>query len=141
MNCPECSHEGHGADPCGTCAAAGTTCWQKIHVVGGDGNENAVGMVEMATGKEAQPCLMCRFWEKVETKRVVAHFLQKGLEAQPDGRFATPIVKDYPGRKSLLLDPKNFGFCRRDLIPADMQSTCGEWSPTKTVAELQSRLR
>jgi hypothetical protein len=141
MSCPACNHADHGNGPCAECTAAGTgTCWQRIRIVGGDGDQAAHGVVEMATGKEVRPCVMCRKWELVNTHRMVEHFLAHGLEAQPDGTFKTPIAKDYPGRKSLVLDPKNFGFCRADLIPVEAQATCGAWVPTKRLGELQDRL-
>ena len=137
--CPHCQHPDHGAGPCPHCVETGT-CWQRIQIVGGDGDTVASGVVEMATGQEERPCLICRKWENVETKRVVEHFLARGLVAQPDGTFTTPIVKDYPGRKSLVLDPRNFGFCRRDLLPTDAQATCENWVPTKRLSEFQDRM-
>lgn len=141
MSCSLCQHEDHGTGPCATCTVTGTgTCWQRIKIAGGDGDQTAHGVIEMATGTEERPCLMCRKWELVSRERVVEHFLAKGLEARPDGRFKTPIAKDYPGRKSLVLDPRNFGFCRRDLIPVEAQATCSEWTPTKRISELQDRL-
>lgn len=141
MACTACGHDDHGVAPCLACNQAQTgTCWQPITIVGGDGDQVARGRIEMATGKESKPCLMCRKWENVETKRVVEHFLAKGLEAQPDGTFKTPIVKDYPGRKSLVLDPHNFGFCRRDLMPTDSMATCEAWVPTKRLTDFQDRM-
>lgn len=139
--CAACGHENHGAAPCISCTQqqAGT-CWQAIRIVGGDGEQTATGLIDLATGKETRPCLMCRKWENVATTRVVEYFLARGLEPQPDGTFKTPIVKDYPGRRSLVLDPKNFGFCRRDLIPTDAQATCDEWVPTKRLSEFQDRM-
>ena len=95
----------------------------------------------MATGIEARPCMMCAKWEKVDVTRIVQHFIAKGLEAKPDGTFVTPIVKDFPGRKSLVLDPHDFGFCRRDMLPTDLQSTCAAWTPTKQIVQLQRRMR
>jgi len=139
MNCTLCGHPDHGTGPCHQCVETGT-CWQAIKITGGDGEQSASGLVEMATGKEVQPCLLCRKWESVETKRVIEYFMSKGLEAQPDGRFVTPIVKDYPGRKSLTLDPRNFGFCRRELIPTDAQATCSGWIPTKHLSDFQQRM-
>jgi hypothetical protein len=95
----------------------------------------------MATGTESRPCMMCAKWDRVETNRVVQHFLARGLEAMPDGKFVTPIIKDIPGRRSMVLDPRDYGFCRRDLLPTDMQATCVDWTPTKSLVELQRRLR
>lgn len=139
--CAACGHPNHGAEPCIACNQQQSgTCWQSIRIVGGDGDQTATGLIDLATGKETQPCLMCRKWENVATARVVEYFLARGLEAQPDGKFKTPIVKDYPGRKSLVLDPKNFGFCRRDLIPTDAQATCDGWVPTKHLSEFQDRM-
>ncbi len=139
--CPHCNHADHGTGPCATCTEAGSgTCWQRIKIVGGDGDQAAHGVVELAKGTEVRPCCMCVKLDVVDKKRMVEHFMANGLEVQPDGRFATPIVKDYPGRKSLKLDPANFGFCRRDLIAVDLQATCSNWSPTKRLGDLQARL-
>lgn len=115
--------------------------WKPIRIVGGDGEEAARGRIEMATGIEERPCAMCRHWENVGAKRVIEHFLSRGLTLLPDGRFETPIAKDFPGRKSLKLDPTQFGFCRVDLMPTDQLSTCEAWSPTRTKAEFQDRMR
>ena len=139
MNCTLCGHPDHGPGPCPHCLENGT-CWQRIKIVGGDGEQTATGLIEMATGKETQPCLMCRKWEDVETAKVVQHFLAKGLEVQPDGTFKTPIAHDIPGRKSLILDPKNFGFCRRDLMPTDAMASCANWVPTKHLSDFQQRM-
>lgn len=109
--------------------------------MGGDGEQTARGVIEMATGKETQPCMMCRKWEAVDTTRVVEHFLAKGLEMQPDGTFKTPIARDFKDRKSLILDPRNFGFCRRDLMPTDALATCNSWIPTKHLSDFQQRMK
>lgn len=85
--------------------------------------------------------MMCAKWERVELNRVVQHFTARGLKVRPDGCFVTPIAKDFPGRKSMVLDPRDFGFCRRDLLPTDMQSTCADWTPTTKLVDLQRRMR
>lgn len=130
-------------DPCGACAAAGTvgTCWQSITVHGGDGDRDAAGHIEMATGLEARPCAMCKSWEGADKRKVIEYALAKGLEIQPDGSFKTPIAKDFPGRVSLRLDPKNFGWCKRDAILSDAMATCGRWQPTIAVQDFQNRMR
>jgi hypothetical protein len=138
--CPTCGHPDHGDKPCTACSPNGT-CWQKVQLTGGDGDQYARGAIQMATGVESRPCMMCAKWEKVDVARIVQHFLAKGLEAKPDGTFVTPIVKDFPGRKSLVLDPHDFGFCRRDMLPTDLQSTCAAWTPTKQIVQLQRRMR
>lgn len=140
MSCQTCGHGDHGTDPCTACSPDGT-CWQRVQLTGGDGEQYARGAIQMATGTEQRPCMMCAKWERVELNRMVQHFLSKGLEAMPDGTFVTPIIKDYPGRKSMVLDPHDFGFCRRDLLPTDMQSTCVDWVPTTRLVDLQRRLR
>ncbi len=141
MACAECQHPDHTPGPCQACAAAGTTCWQGINIAGGDGDRAAEGVIEMATGMEQKPCMMCRHWEGTERGKIERHLLSRGLEARPDGKFVTPIAKDFKGRKSLVLDPKNFGWCRKDSIITDMQATCNEWAPTVTLADFQRRMR
>lgn len=115
--------------------------WRPIKLVGGDGQQEATGVVELATGTEQRPCLMCRSWENVDKKRLVEHILSKGLKPNERGKFETPIAKDFKGRKSLELDPEASGYCRRDGIVTDMLATCENWAPTKTLAEFQNRMR
>ncbi len=141
MNCQACGHDDHGTGPCFACTQSQTgTCWQRIQVVGGDGDRTATGLIEMATGKETKPCCMCRKWENVGSKRVVEYCLSQGLEVQPDGKFKTPIAKDIPGRVSLTIDPRSYGFCKRDQILTDTMATCDGWTPTKRITELQDRM-
>lgn len=117
----------------------GDTGWKGIgNVVGGD--EYARGDVEVVQGKEKRPCMSCKSWEKDE-HRLIEHLLWKGLEPRPDGKFITPIAKDFPGRRSLVIDPKSWGFCRLETRPTDCLATCPAWQPVKTAAELASRIR
>lgn len=141
MSCQACGHDDHTPGPCPACAAANTTCWQQIRIVGGDGDQAAHGQIDMATGVETRPCVMCRRWDNVGPKRVAEHLMARGLEAASDGTFVTPIAKDFPGRKSLRLDPRNFGFCKRDMILTDSMSSCPAWAPTRTEAEFKQRMR
>jgi hypothetical protein len=115
--------------------------WRPITVVGGDGERDAAGVIELASGTESRPCCMCRSWENVEKNRLIEHILSKGLKPNERGNFETPIAKDIPGRKSLELNPEVSGMCRRDVIVTDMLATCENWAPTKTLAEFQNRMR
>jgi hypothetical protein len=116
------------------------TGYRPIEIVGGDGEHSAVGQIEMATGHEERPCMICRSWEKDE-KRLIGHLIHIGLEPRPDGKFVTPIVKDIPGRKSLIIDPKSWGFCRRQTIPTDCLATCEDFVAVRTTGELASRIK
>lgn len=84
--------------------------------------------------------MMCRRWMHAGSDKVIEHLLARGLEAQPDGKFKTPIAKDIPGRKSLVLDPKNYGFCDRDQILTESLATCPNWVPTKRLTDFQRRM-
>ena len=142
MSCAACGHDDHGTGPCAICTTNGSgSCWQNIHVTGGDGTSLATGQIQMATGVEVRPCMACRSFEAVETKRMVQHLMAQKLEVQPDGKFKTPIAKDIPGRVSLALDPRDYGFCKRDTTVVDLQATCENWRPTKLLVDLQNKLR
>lgn len=141
MTCPACNHPEHAPGPCAVCAQANENCWQSIRVTGGDGDRAAEGVIDMATGLEQKPCMLCRHWKHDGAEKMAEHFLAHGLEAQPNGMFKTPIAKDFPGRKSLVLDPRNFGFCQRDALPTDMQATCERWQPTKDLVDFKRRMR
>lgn len=138
--CTLCGHTGHPGDPCAQCAREGQTCWQPVLVTGGDGEGAAKGTIEMATGFEERPCMMCRSFEQ-DNKKLIQHLLARGLKMEADGSFTTPIANDIPGRKSLRIDPRSYGYCRKETMPVDMLATCESWSPVKTREELLSRIR
>lgn len=110
-----------------------------IQITGGDGKTTATGQIEMAHGLEQHPCLMCVSFEK-DTNRLIRHLIRHKLTPQPDGTFVTPIAKDFPGRKSLRIDPRSYGWCRRDTIVVDMLATCPAWRLTMSKSDLASRI-
>jgi len=114
--------------------------WRPITVVGGDGEHDAAGRIELATGTEKHPCMMCRSYEH-DRKRLVDHLLANGLKPMPDGSFETPIVGDFKGRKSLRIHPDQYGYCRRFTMPVDMLATCPDWVQVRTASEMASRIR
>jgi hypothetical protein len=141
MSCLSCQHDDHGVGPCPSCTAAGAgTCWQPVRIVGGDGDREAAGRIEMATGTEVNPCMICRSFEK-DNRRLIQHFKAKGLTAAADGSFETPIAKDFAGRKSLKIFPDAWGFCRRNSYPVDMLATCPDFQQVRTNSELESRIK
>lgn len=139
MACTECGHDDHGTGPCSTCAASNSQCWQQIRITGGDGDRSATGQIEMAHGLEQHPCLMCRSFEK-DRDKLVRHLIRLKLTPDENGIFTTPIAKDIPGRQSLKLDPRNFGWCRKQTLVVDMLATCPDWTLTRTFDELASRI-
>ncbi len=114
--------------------------WRPIEIVGGDGQRDAAGRVELATGTEPHPCMMCRSFEKDE-KRLVNHLLAAGLKPEPDGSFTTPIAQDFKGRNSLKIIPSQWGWCRKNLHPTDMLANCPDWEQVRTASEMASRIR
>ena len=118
----------------------GDTGWQPVTSIIGN-EEAAKGDVQMATGLETKPCFTCRSFEDPGLERMLQHLAAKGLELQPDGTFKTPIVRDIPGRKSLTLDPKDFGFCRLEVHPVDRLATCGSYVAVKRLADFQRARR
>lgn len=135
--CGACSHDDHDGRPCATCGAA---CWQPINVTGGDGDRLAAGDIKMATGLEQRPCFMCRHWEHTGTDRMARHFKAQNLQQRPDGKFVTPIAKDFPGRQSLVLDPAENGYCRAEGSVTEMFATCEKWTPTRSLTDFQQRM-
>jgi hypothetical protein len=139
-NCTACGHPTHDSGPCGPCAESNGTCWQKINLTGGDGTTSAAGEIELATGQETRPCCMCRSWEDADKNKIVRFLIAHGLKPNPDGKFETPIAKDFVGRKSLVLDPKSSGYCRKDGIITDGLASCPAWSPTRSISDFQQRM-
>lgn len=117
----------------------GDSGWRPMtDVVGND--EFAAGKVDMVTGVEKRPCMMCKSWEKDEIK-LLRHFATYGLTPDPNGIITTPIAKDFPGRQSLKIKVKEWGFCRREARPTDDLATCEAWSPTISVEQLRRKIR
>ena len=102
---------------------------------------SAYGEVEPVTGMETRPCCMCRSYEDVDKNRLVRHIMAKGLTPREDGKFESPIAKDYNGaRANMTLDPRGCGICRRDTIVVEALATCENWAPTRTISEFQQRM-
>ena len=122
---------------------ADDTGWKPITIEGGDGETEARGRIELEQGTEPHPCMMCKSFEKDAHEspdpRILRYFIKRGMTVLPDGRITTPIAKDIPGRKPLVIDPKNFGFCRRDGIPVDIMATCERWCQKATSGDFQTR--
>jgi hypothetical protein len=114
--------------------------WRPIEVVGGDGVRDAAGRIELATTTEKHPCYLCRSFLKDDT-RLREYLLANKLRPMPDGTFETPIAQDIPGRKSLTIDPKSWGYCNRNTIAVDMLATCPDWEQVRTASEMASRIR
>jgi hypothetical protein len=141
MACADCGHGDHGTSPCQTCALAGQgTCWQRSIITGGDGVRTAASRIDLATGKEENPCFLCRSFEKSD-RRLREYFASRGLTPLPDGSYETPIAKDFKGRKSLRIHPQNYGWCRRDAIATDILATCLNFTQVRTASEMESRIK
>ena len=138
--CPACSHSAHGDGPCAGCATENDTCWQRIQVVGGDGDTSGYGEIELASGMEAKPCLHCISFEKDAT-RLQQHIVAHGLKPNARGKFETPIAKDFKGRKSLQIDVRDFGWCRKNCQVVDMLASCESFRPLRTIEQLRTRIR
>lgn len=137
-NCPRCGHVDHGVRACAACLETGT-CWQPILITGGDGDSIGKGEIEMVTGLETKPCLLCKSWDK-NLDQIIQHFLAHGLRLRPDGQMETPIKDDFKTRKvGMVINPRDYGFCRRDTMPTDMLASCENWVPTKRLVDFQRR--
>lgn len=139
-NCQHCGHAAHGESSCQACAGTNSTCWQRPRIVSGDGDREAGGKIDLATGLEQRPCCVCRSFEK-DSSRLQRHIIAKGLIVDGDGNFETPIAKDFKGRRSLKLNLHNFGWCRRNAEVVDALATCPAWKPVRTSSELESRIK
>jgi len=119
---------------------------KKIEIVGGDGDEYARGLVEPVTGMEPHPCMVCRSFEK-DDQKLLQLFLSHGFKLRTDGKLDSPTALrdgrvNMPARNLLdVIDPRSFGYCRKQTIPVDQLATCKDWKPTKTASELAGRIR
>jgi hypothetical protein len=118
--------------------ATDDTGWRKPDLVQTP-TGNAKGIVTPTTGLEEKPCFTCRSWEK-DTQKLTQFLRSKGLQPDADGKYETPIVRDFNGRRSLKIDPRDFGYCRRQCMPTHMQASCADWNAVRTRSELQGKI-
>jgi hypothetical protein len=113
--------------------------WQKPNIIQTESGPK--GVISMPTGMEQKPCFTCAKWEQ-DNRRMIQHLVANGLKADENGIFTTPIVGDFhDGRKSMEIDPKDFGWCPKNCYAAHMLATCESWTPTKLVNELAAKVR
>ena len=101
--------------------------------------EGTKGVIQLASGLEHNPCFACRSFEKDE-RRLRQHCESQGLVPDENGIYTTPIVKEIAGRRSLRLDPKDCGWCRRQGCVVHMGATCEEFVATATRSELAAKI-
>lgn len=114
--------------------------YQQVQGVHAGADGMPTGHIDLTRGTEMRPCLMCAAFEKDE-KRLIEYLLAKGLKPDENGIFTTPIAKDFPGRQSLKMNPKQFGFCRSDGIATMDDATCAHWRPTTLISDLAAKVR
>jgi hypothetical protein len=115
------------------------TGWRKPIVTQTPG-ETPKGVIQMKTGLENKPCFMCKSWEK-DTRKLIQHFKAKGLTPDAEGYYTTPIVQDFDNRKSLRINPREYGYCRRLCMPTGDTCTCPDWQLTQTRSELALKVK
>lgn len=118
--------------------ATDDTGWRKAQLV--TDSEGPKGLISMPTEMQQKPCFMCRSFENDNTK-LVQHLLAKGLERNAEGKYITPIVQDFDGRKSLEIDPLDYGWCRGDGIVTAMAATCASWAMTEKREDMIAKLK
>lgn len=114
--------------------------WKPIEITGGDGATTASGKIDLDRAVETHPCFMCKSFDK-DAKKLREHLHAHGLRPGRDGRYTTPIAKDFPGRKPLKIYLPDWGFCRKNTHPVDMQATCSEWEQVQSAGDMASRIR
>jgi hypothetical protein len=102
--------------------------------------EGPKGLITTATGTEKRPCYLCARWER-DQRKLIEFFVSRGLRPDVNGEFETPIARDFRGRRSMRVDPKNWGYCRQQCIATDMNATCENWELTRTRADLAGKIR
>lgn len=98
------------------------------------------GLIQPATGMEEKPCFTCRSWDK-DTRKLMQFLNSRGLKADADGNYETPIVNDFKdGRRSIKVNPRDWGYCRNGCMPTHMNATCDVWVPVVSRSELQGKI-
>lgn len=101
----------------------------------------AAGVVQMNTATEATPCYLCKNWHK-DTRKLMQHIRSKGLVPDSNGIYTMP-TPDLPDRKSIQVDPKDWGFCLKQAIATHMNAgmQCEDWSLRETREDLKGLIK
>lgn len=113
------------------------TGWKKPTIVT-EGGETK-GVIQPATGLEKNPCMLCRSFEK-DTRKLIQHWVARGLKPDAEGYYVTPIVQDFDNRTSMRVHPDDYGYCRRNCYTTHMRTTCADFVATATRDELALKL-
>jgi hypothetical protein len=113
--------------------------WQAPSII--STSSGAKGVIASPTGTEEKPCFTCAKWMK-DNRKLIQHLRAKGLRADENGIFTTPIAGEFhDGRKSMEVDPKDYGWCPKNVYVAHMLATCEFWQPTVLARELAGKIR
>lgn len=90
-------------------------------------SQGTAGVVQMPSETEAKPCFTCKHWDK-DTRKLMQYLHVHGLQPNSNGIY-TLQIKDLPGRKSIEVDPKDWGFCMTLAMPTHMNAgaQCEYW--------------
>jgi hypothetical protein len=114
------------------------TGWQKPLIITG---ERPHAELALPTGVEEKPCMACKSWEKDE-KKLIQFLLSKGMTTNERGKYIVAVIaKEFPDRKQIEIDVKDFGYCRFGCMPTHMYATCDDWKEIITRGDLASRIR
>ena len=97
------------------------------------------GLVQIAQGTEPEPCYLCRSFEK-DNRKLIQHFVAHGLKPDENGLFETPLAQEVKGRRSLKIDPNDYGYCRKNCYTTAMTSHCPSWRLTKFREEMMRKI-
>jgi len=111
-------------------AAAAAEGYRPLVDVTGD-DKQARGMVAPVYGREGHPCFMCRSFEKPDLGKMIQHMVARGGKLLPNGRIRANRPREASGTP-IELDPREFGFCRRDTIAVQLEATCENWQQKQT---------
>ena len=113
--------------------------WQAPNIISTP--DGAKGVISSPTGSEEKPCFTCSKWVK-DNRKLIQHLNAKGLKADKNGIFTTPIVADFhDGRRSMEVDPKDYGWCPKNCYVSHMLATCEFWQPVNVGHELAGKIR
>jgi len=87
----------------------------------------AAGVVQMPTDAEATPCFTCKHWHK-DNRKLMQYLHAHGLQPDSNGVYELR-VPEMPERKSIQVDPKDWGFCLTLAMPTHMNAgaQCEHW--------------
>jgi hypothetical protein len=103
--------------------------------------QGTAGVIQMPSEVEATPCFLCKHWHK-DQRKLMQFIRSRGLVPDSNGIYTLP-TPDLPNRKSIQVDPKDWGFCLTLAMPTHMNAgaQCEYWQQRQVREDMRGIIK